>query len=230
MKYHFITYATNDYMNLARNIINSAIDKGKFDTVKIYTPADIDIVFFNKNKNILNEKRGSGYWIWKPYIIQKRLNEIPEGDILCYCDSSYLFLQNIQRLSEKWLKNKNIAAANHKPNDVSFIEKNFTKKDAYILMNIATDQLESIKNSTQVWAGFVLLRKCHNSVRLIGEWLTYCQDERIVSDDISILGEEDDEFRENRHDQTVLSLLLKKWGLPMEDISKEFLFNIRKPL
>jgi hypothetical protein len=41
----------------------------------------------------------------------KKLSEIPEGYIVCYCDSSYLFLNNIQDFSNSWLKYNNIAAA-----------------------------------------------------------------------------------------------------------------------
>ena len=31
--------------------------------------------------------RGGGYWIWKPYIISKMLEQINENDILVYIDA-----------------------------------------------------------------------------------------------------------------------------------------------
>jgi hypothetical protein len=60
---------------------------------------DIDHCFKQKNKHIL-QQRQHGYWIWKPYIILKKLLEIDENDILCYNDSKlnmedYNYLENI---------------------------------------------------------------------------------------------------------------------------------------
>ncbi len=48
----------------------------------------------------------------------------------------------------------------------------------------------------------------------VSEWLTYAQDSRAITDDKNVLGKPNyDDFRENRHDQTILSLLAKKWNL-----------------
>ena len=47
------------------------------------------------------------------------------------------------------------------------------------------------------------------------EWLAYLTDRRIVSDDPNVMGKDNPKsFRDHRHDQSVLSLLSKKWGLP----------------
>jgi len=34
-----------------------------------YGPNDIDNEFKKKNIEILSQKRGNGYWLWKPYFI-----------------------------------------------------------------------------------------------------------------------------------------------------------------
>lgn len=48
----------------------------------------------------------------------------------------------------------------------------------------------------------------------VSEWLTYAQDSRIITDDKNIFGLDNyPGFRGHRHDQTILSLLAKKWGL-----------------
>jgi len=230
IKYHFITFATNNYLDDAKELCKSATNIGGFDTTTIYNLDDLDEVFKIKNNKILSEKRGSGFWLWKPYIIQKKLLEIDDNDILCYCDSSYLFLKNIKQYSDNWLSNKNIVAFHNKPNETSWIERNFTKFDTLVLMNIPRQLHENYKNSYQVWAGFVLFRKTLNTIRFTGEWLTYAQDDRIITDTKSIFGPEDSKFIDNRHDQSVLSILLKKWGLPMHEIDKYFLFNNRHPI
>jgi hypothetical protein len=228
-KYHFITFATKKYLNDAKEICKSALNKGGFDTVKIYQYEDIDSIFLNKNRHIIEQPRGAGYWLWKPYIIQKHLLTIDENDILCYCDSLYLFLKNIRIVSDLWLSSRNIAAAHNKPNQTSFIEKKYTKFDALALMNVPRNLHKEYLNSYQVWAGFFLTKKCLNSIMFVGEWLTYAQDSRIITDSKSIFGPEDKNFIENRHDQTVLSILMKKWGLPMYQMDKHFLYNKRAP-
>ena len=229
VKYHFITFATKKYLNDAKEICKSALNKGGFDTVKIYQYEDIDSIFLNKNRHIIEQPRGAGYWLWKPYIIQKHLLTIDENDILCYCDSLYLFLKNIRIVSDLWLSSRNIAAAHNKPNQTSFIEKKYTKFDALALMNVPRNLHKEYLNSNQVWAGFFLTKKCLNSIRFVGEWLTYSQDNRIITDVKSIFGPEGKYFIDNRHDQTVLSILMKKWGFPMYQMDKHFLYNKRAP-
>jgi hypothetical protein len=139
-------------------------------------------------------------------------------------------LDSIQNLSNNWLSKKNIAAPHNKPNENSWYEKHYTKLDTLVLMNIPKNLHHKFRNSFQVWAGFFLTRKCYNSIRFVGEWLTYAQDYRIITDLKSKFGPEHNEFIDNRHDQSILSILFKKWGIPMDEISKNFLFNKRSPL
>ena len=42
---------------------------------------DIDPEFYAKNKFILNQPRGAGYWLWKHYIIKDALSRVNDGDI-----------------------------------------------------------------------------------------------------------------------------------------------------
>ena len=74
VKYHFITFATKNYLQNAKEICESALKKGGFDTVKIYQYEDIDSVFLNKNRHIIEQPRGAGYWLWKPMILYQHLN------------------------------------------------------------------------------------------------------------------------------------------------------------
>lgn len=232
VKYHFITFATPDHMSFAEENVKSALEIGGFDTAKIYTMNDIDDYFKVKNAHILNQHRGSGYWIWKPYFILKKLLEIEEGDILCYNDSKYLWLKNIRQFESDVLTGKNIGVYKNKPNEPCYLEKEFTKFDSFALMNINHENnfRDNVMNTNQVWAGFILLRKTFNPIRFVSEWLTYVQDQRIVTDSRSIFGPENSSFRDHRHDQSVLSLLCKKWGIYMHEMNKNAMTNIRIPL
>jgi len=229
-KYHFITFATPDFISFAEENVKSALTVGGFDTAKIYTINDIDDYYKAKNIHFLKHKRLCGYAIWKPYIIFKRLLEIDENDILCYNDSKYIWLTNVRNMEQQLLKDKNIGVYTNKPNSGNHIEKQWTKGDAFLFMNIPNnDYGNTIKNSPQAWSGFILLRKGFNPLRFIGEWLTYNQDYRITSDSPTSIIPNDSIFIENRHDQTILSLLCKKWGLQMHMIDKNWMIDIRNP-
>jgi len=231
VKYHFITFATPDHMSFAEENVKSALSIGGFDTAKIYTMDDIDSFYKSKNSDLFSHKRLAGYAVWKPYIILKRLLEIDENDVLCYNDSKYIWLTNVRTLENDILNGKNIGVYSNKPNSGMHIERKWTKEDAYILMNIPNNNIrDMVKNSCQAWSGFILLRKSFNPVRFIGEWLTYNQDFRITSDCNNVFGKNDPEFIENRHDQTILSLLCKKWGIPMHTIDRNYMIDVRNPM
>jgi hypothetical protein len=223
--YHFITYATPSHIGAALNIRDSANLHGRFDTCQIYTPDDLDLDYVEKNAHILKFPRGAGYWIWKSYVIFKHLQKINDGDVLCYCDTAYLFMSSIRNINIP-TGSIPIFLTHNKPNEGSYIEKTLSKQDAFILMDARKPRFTDTK---QVWAGFVLLVKNAETLRFVSEWMNCCQDERIVTDMPSSLIPEISEFIENRHDQTVLSILAKKWNINFHDFPKDLLYNIRVP-
>jgi hypothetical protein len=58
-----------------------------------------DPVFANQNRNILNRKKGAGYWLWKPYILLRELNVARDGDIIIYSDAAVNFVANVSYLT-----------------------------------------------------------------------------------------------------------------------------------
>ena len=222
MKYHFITFATTSYVNYAQNLCKSAMEIGIFDTARIFTYKDIDKDFLEKNKDIILLKRGAGYWLWKSYIINKKLETVNDGDIVCYCDSKYLFKTNIRNIEKAYISDKNIGITQNKPTDGVYKEKLYSKIDAFNLMGITNEYRLSFKESPQAWAGFIIIRKAPLSCLFIKRWLYFSQNPLIITDLKSVTGREDPSFIENRHDQTVLSLLAKKWGLPFHTMREQF--------
>lgn len=235
MKYHFITFATptGPYINDATSLCHSATTVARFDTAIIGNMSVLDPVFKKQNAHILRHVRGAGYWLWKPYVILKRLDELSDGDVLCYCDSSYRFLSDVRIIADAWLSDGDIGACHNKPNDSAWQEhtdRKYTKHDAFALMNVPPGaERERIKSTPQAWAGFVLLRKSATSMAFMREWLHYAQTAQIITDSLSVIGPEDPAFEENRHDQSICSILLKKKHIRLNLINKHILHNNRKP-
>lgn len=215
---HFITYGTNQFLPLANDLSNQAAKQFKHATV--YSSGDIDDDFRKANENILSRSRGDGYWLWKPHLISKALANMKRGDILVYCDARYNLSGDLfSKVKDHFIKNKGSYAyvlkdhhfaLNHRFNEVAF-----SKGDSFARIGI---DMKKMSDPLQAWAGFIALRKCNESCSLVREWLKYGQDPQIITDDASIVSNHEN-FIENRHDQTVLSLLCKKKNIRLYEFN-----------
>jgi hypothetical protein len=80
-----------------------------------------------------------------------------------------------------------------------------------ILMNV--DNLKFTQGKPNL-ASYMLLKKSFVSMQFVSEWLAYAQDSRAITDDANTLGASNHkDFQDHRHDQSILSLLAKKWNL-----------------
>lgn len=195
--------------------VNSFTGKyiGGFDKVIEYAPTDIDNEFYIKNKAILNTKRGAGLWLWKPYFILKTLKTLNEGDFLFYCDSGSVFLRNIRHLTAEMENEELNIFISYTPH----ISKQWTRKHVFDFLAIHSDK---DYNALQPWAGAILLKKNQYSVVFITEWLILCQNSELIRDEIK--GEPNfPEFKDHRHDQSLLGVIAKKHQLEYyKDISQ----------
>ena len=222
--YHLITYATPSHAQSADRLVKSAVQKGGFEYARSFSPADLEKSFKQRNKDILSNPRGAGYWIFKPHILMFYMTKIAQSDdVICYSDSMYEFLSTFVPIADTWLDNASIALAVNKPSEPSFLEIEWSKRDAFILIWGVDKSL--YKESAQAWCGFVCLKNDFRALQWVAEWHTYVQDPRIVTDEPSIFSKEDTLFKENRHDQTVCSLLAKKYEVLMQHFPDGPVFN-----
>ena len=173
-----------------------------------YSPEDIDLKFKKENLNILSFSRGSGYWLWKPYFLLKTIKEkLNYGDYLIYTDAGILYINKVQiainfmisKKAEMWVIRLN------------FIEKYYTKRDVFLLLKADS----SIYTDTyQFMAGIQIYKKSKFTEKFLEELLRFSKDKRLITDDPNTLGLPNYKgFIENRHDQSILSLLTKKYRL-----------------
>jgi hypothetical protein len=220
MRVTFITYSNGyPYDECASNLVNQA--KDQFDDVIHFRDSDIE-EYKIQNSNIWNqycEKTGdnkNGFWIWKPYIIslalQKSINN--SEHIIVYCDSKYSLTGNIVDHIKKYFLEEEryiFALETHHFTNNKYLEVNYSKGDSFNLMGV-----DMVENEYHSWAGFLCLRNCKKSETFINDWVNYCKDERIVTDMPSII-KNHRSFIQNRYDQTVFSLLLKKYKIQLQE-------------
>ena len=75
---------------------------------------------------------------------------------------------------------------------------------------------EQIRRTVPFQANHIFLPKTVYTIQLASEWLKYAVDARSITDQPNELGLPNyPEFYDHRHDQAILSLLAKRWGLNM---------------
>ncbi len=178
------------------------------DRVIEYGPDDIDEVFRRRNKEILDTPRGGGYYLWKPYFYRKAYDELGEGDYLVYIDSGAVYINKIQYLIDCMEQEETPLMIFSLERER--IEKGNTKRDAFLLTGCDearyTDTPQSI-------GGYFVCKKAPEVKAYLDEVLQYAQDIRIISDKPNVMGLPNyAEFADHRHDQSVISLMSKKYG------------------
>ena len=217
MKKYLVNYSNNSHYNSQTQNTNSALTTGGFDSVFSFKYPDLGDNFINENVKILSQQRGAGYWIWKPFVIKKALESIDENEILMYSDSGISFIKNIDEIvnimdstNEKLLL---FELEDIHPN------KRWTKRDCFFFMGL---DKEPYLSKNQFLASYILMRKNDFVINFINGWLNYAKDYRIITDSPNECGLPNyQEFVDHRHDQSILSLLGRKYNIKnIPDISQ----------
>lgn len=199
-KIWLISYANEGiYLQNQNNLVQSALMYQAFDIIIPYQPKNIEPEYYEAHKNILSQKRGAGYWLWKPYFILKTLNTMRENDILVYVDSSGVFRDGIYELINL-AKNNNIIVFPNFHNNRGMIKKSVIEK----MVNGDDSYLDKV----QLDGSIILLRNNAETREVIAEWLKYCEDAELLTDVPSKIEYED--FKDHRHDQAILSIMYHK--------------------
>lgn len=171
--------------------------------------------FFKKHENILTQKQGAGYCLWKPYYISQMLSKMGKNDVLFYLDSADIILdpKTFKTYCEKILTNQNYIFFGG-----GFQQKEYTRYDTFYLMN-ALEQ--KYTDAIQMEAGIMLLKNEPFIENLINEWLFYCTNPQIIMNIPNIYGNNFPEYKDHRYDQSVLTNLITKYSLNVCDIEHE---------
>jgi hypothetical protein len=206
-KTYLISYAEGhnalgvSFKQLQEQSVNTASEYNCFDTIYCLDSKSIDPNFYEANKSIFSQKKGGGFWLWKPYLVSKLLEKIDEGDFIFYADAFVFFIKNIEplyRVCDEKTKGILAFAMDHK-------ETMFTKKYVFETLGCTGSKFTE---TGQNLASFFLLKKNNFTVNFFKEYLNYCCDEKLLTD-IEVSPNYAD-FKAHRHDQSIFSLLLKK--------------------
>jgi len=202
---YFITYGNEKYENQKKRLGDAAKKSLWFDDVSVYGPNDLDETFTKENSELLKHATGGGYWIWKPYIIMKKLNEINDNDILIYIDAGCSLNVEGKKRFEEYIKIVEQSPTGilsfqlfkEWKSTIPLLEKNWTNKFLFDYLNI-TDR--NIENTPQLVGGIMIMKKCKNVINIFSHALKILKEQPLFYQQCK------------RHDQSILSVLRKMHG------------------
>lgn len=204
----FITFSScgEKYTQAAQRLMSQAYSTQCFDKLVHYDEKSLinDTEFWNMHANfIINNSRGYGYWIWKPYLIMKTMKSMSEGDILLYLDAGCeIDTQKISKFQELFrvVKKDKIVGSTTKK------EKDWNKMD---LINYLNMNNNCFLSTPQRQAGALCFCICSKVQNLVHQWYNISCKYNLLDDSQSIVNNFPG-FKEHRHDQAIFSLLSKK--------------------
>jgi hypothetical protein len=208
---HLITYGDLKFEKARLRLVKQAHDFGTFKTIKGYSPENLTPSFVNKYRDILGMPRGGGYWIWKLDIIKQTMSQINENDFIVYLDSGC-------NLNKKGLKRFHEYINLFNNNDYGILsfqmthlaEKKWTTQQIFNYFDI--DENNSIKETGQYHNTVTIMRKNNHLRKYIEEFEKCLEfDKWLITDKYNRMNK-NPYFNDNRHDQSISSIIRKKIG------------------
>ena len=207
----FISFAAGPHFD-SQYIARDARRLNLFDEIKAYGAEDLGGRFWARHGAfIADNRRGYGFWIWKPFLIQRELAALRDDDILVYSDAGAIIrpgeeahaamVQSFQHVQK--------VPAGICASAINFSHK-WCKEDAFVALGVTQDK---DKQNNQYEGGRIICRKNPTSMRLVNYWaaLAWGRHYHLFDNSPSRLPNHKD-FREHRHDQAIFSILMHRYG------------------
>ena len=166
---NIITFGTDNlFKNQKKRFEQEARNITFFDSIIIENENSIKSIMEDHKEFITNNKRGYGYWIWKPFIIKNQLEKMKNNDILFYLDcGSSIINNNVERLDNYINKLRDY--------DVIVFDNSEKKKKKFVKMNVINEFNieEDILEQYIIEGGCIILKNTKKTKEFIDEWINY---------------------------------------------------------
>ena len=207
-----MTYGSGKYDNAKYRLKQEALDFDVFNSIFVYGEEDLD----ERYKSCLKQTdTGRDYNVSRGLprilLINKLLSKLDEDSILLYLDAGFVIYKEGKKRFYEYIDMVNkseILTMRLNDNEKGLEEKIWTSK--YLFDYLDIDINSEIANINQIQSGFILLKNTKKVRNFMKEY------EKHVLDDINLITKKYNNinkiscFRDNRHEQSLLSLLLKK--------------------
>ena len=206
---HFFTYGNEKYRYSKNRIEKEANDSGFFDKISIFGREDINKEFFDKTLPHIGYDRGGGYWLWKAYFLKNVMDSLSEGDYCVYADAGCTINSRGKSRLEEYFKM--IDSTGVLSFQLTHIEKKYTTEKIFQHFNVHKNS--TIRETGQLIATILVFKKNSNSMKIVNEFYETALNAPEIFSDVYNFGDtncdNDNSFIDNRHDQSVLSVIRK---------------------
>lgn len=209
-KLYLICFADSRFQESINRLKNEVINFKMIEEAHYYTEMDLDPIF-RKKFHPFRHSRGYGYWKWKPYLVKTMFDRINMDDILIWSDVGNVFnIQGEQRFKEYIDMVKTNETGILYFLQEGNIERWWTKGDLFNYFGVYENP--QFTDSSQAWAGCFILRKTILSQEMVDRWYDVHMNHYDLTTDKRSKTPNLQGFIENRHDQSVFSLLVKSYN------------------
>lgn len=206
---HLITYANEKYELSMQKLLEEAHAFKEFTTITGYRPNNITPLFARRFHSVLQQPRGAGYWIWKFDIIRQKLDQIANNDILVYLDGGCSVNINGKKRYHEYIDMLNNS-------EYGFLSLSLGPEYIYTtrqILNYFGETPESkMGQDKQLMAGIMLMKKCPHTYMILDKCMELLNhDPKLITDHYNKENQHPN-FKDNRHDQSILSVVRNKYG------------------
>lgn len=226
MKTFFLSFADTSLTPSLKRIKDQANQMQVFDNILIYNEKNIPNYIKKRIQFVIKQtesKRGYGYWCWKPALINFILkSKVSDGDLLLYCDAGCdLNPANRKKLIEYFELTKKHEILVSQFDNREFCDLFWNKADTIKIFKDKIPQ-ERLKQG-QIQGGIIFLLVNQFTRDIINSWELLMNESNVhYFDDSSSILPNHAGFKEHRHDQSILSLLLKSEHYYSLSVEKHF--------
>ena len=226
-----VSYATGAWYTSLLRLRSSALRHG-FTDLQTWRRSDlVSTPFYHRHQATLNQPRGGGFWLWKPYYILRALEQARSGDAVVYADAGVEFTADVEPIIDLCRQEGGVLLfAGHYdglgapgPN----VNSRWTKRDCFIRMDADEPR---VHGACQADASVLVFIRNERSLAFAREFLRSCEDPAILTDAPNIGGQPDLEgFIDHRHDQSVLSVLAVQHGITLHRHPSQYGNHLKEP-
>jgi len=207
---HFLSFANRRYGGSLVRIRREAAAIDRFRSIQTVDDLGLGADYWRvHSETVRRHRRGFGLWTWKPYVVRRSLEALPEGDVLVYCDAGCSLNPEGRNRLEEYVA----MAAEDSFGVLAFSLDGkvgeWTKRATLAAFDVDTP---TMRQREMVMATCFVLRSGPATRALAREWEQWMADLTIIDDSPSPQGEHA-EFRSHRHDQSIFTLLAHARGL-----------------
>lgn len=192
------SYATEKYLAMGK-VLGMKCLESNFGQFTLFKPQDLDSSFCIKNSDTLSYTRGAGYWIWKPYLLLKVVNQTKLGTIIFYSDTGVLPRKDAEYFTKLINDDKIHVWANDRATIIQWVDTNvLTALEFPIELN----------NNPMIMGGILLSKNSTNLQNFAKVWLELCEQPHLLRPDTLKGYQKPTETIWHRYDQSLLSVIV----------------------